>query len=84
MKNVVLRNMRDSRNYEAAQELLDIDNFIDYLLVNVYGGTGDWPHNNWRAARERKPGAKFRFYVWDAEWSLGNQGRSVSGNTLTG
>ena len=84
MRTVVQRDLSDPANYQAALEVLDVDNFIDYLLVNVYGYTGDWPHNNWRAARERVPGARFRFYVWDAEWSLGNQGRSVNGNTLTG
>jgi len=85
MRTVVTnRDLSGPSNYQAATEVLDIDNFIDYILVNVYCGTGDWPHNNWRAARERIPGAKFRFYVWDAEWSLGNLGRSVNGNTLTG
>ena len=84
MRSIVGRDMTIPTNYQAALQVLDLDNFIDYLLVNVYGGTGDWPNNNWRAARERVSGAKFRFYVWDAEWSFGNLGRSVSGNTLTG
>ena len=84
MRTIVGRDMTSPTNYQAALQVIDADNFIDYLLANVYGGTGDWPHNNWRAARERVAGAKFRFYVWDAEWSFGNQGRSVNGNTLTG
>lgn len=83
MRTIVGRDMTVPSNYQAALDVIDVDNFIDYLLVNVYGGTGDWPHNNWRAARERVAGAKFRFYVWDAEWSFGNLGRSVNGNTLT-
>lgn len=70
-------------NYSQAMRLLDMTNFVDYLLVNTYGGTGDWPQNNWRAARERVPGALFRFYMWDAEWSFGNLGRAVTLNTLT-
>ena len=52
-------------------------------MLNVYANTGDWPHNNWRAARERVPGGKWRFIPWDAEWSFGNNGRSVSGNNLS-
>jgi hypothetical protein len=84
MRSIVGRDMTSPANYAAALEVIDADNFIDYLLVNIYGGTGDWPHNNWRAARERIPSAKFRFYIWDAEWALGNQGRSVNGNTITG
>lgn len=85
MLNFIRPNdMSDPANYAAAGTMMDIDNFIDYLLVNVYAGTGDWPHNNWRAARERVPGARFQFIVWDAEWAFGNAGRSVTVNNLTG
>ena len=83
MRSVVSRDQTNTSNYRRSLLELDMDNFIDYLLVNVYSGTGDWPHNNWRAARERVGRAKFRFYVWDAEWSLGNLGRSVNGNTFS-
>jgi len=71
------------RNYRLTAKSLDIDNFIDYLLVEIYGGNGDWPQNNVRVARERVSGAKFRCYVWDAEFSLGNGNRSVFRNPLT-
>ena len=74
MRTIVGRDMTIPANYQAALDVLDLDNFIDYLITNVYGGTGDWPHNNWRAARERVAGAKFRFYAWDAEWSFGQPG----------
>lgn len=72
-----LRNQINTQNptnqlvYEQISTKLDIDNFIDYLLVNIYVGSQDWPYNNWRAGRERVPSGKFRFYVWDAEWSFG-------------
>ncbi len=77
------RDMSDPANYAAAASQLDIDAFIDYLLLNIYTANGDWPWNNWRAARERKAGAKWFFIVWDAEWSFGNSGRSVYINTIT-
>ena len=54
---------------------LDVVNFIDYLMVNTYAATWDWPHNNWRSARERAAGGRFRFYVWDAEGGFGATGR---------
>lgn len=60
--------------YTELARRLDMVNFADYLMVNTYAGTWDWPHNNWRAARERAPGGKFRFYVWDAEGGLGETG----------
>ena len=83
LKSALKRNLTIPQNYSAVERLLDIDNFIDYIMLNVYANTGDWPHNNWRAARERVPGGKWRFLVWDAEWSFGNNGRSVTGNNLT-
>lgn len=53
--------------YTEVARRMDLTNFVDYLFVNVYASTWDWPHNNWRAARERTPAGQFRFYVWDAE-----------------
>jgi hypothetical protein len=78
------QDMAVANAYAAAGAVLNLVNFIDYLLVNVYAGTGDWPHNNWRAARPRVPGGKFTFIVWDAEWAMGNAGRNVNINNLTG
>lgn len=76
-------DMADPANYATAGSMMDLDNFIDYLLVNIYAGTGDWPHNNWRAARERVPGARFIFLIWDAEWTFGNNGRGVAINNIS-
>ena len=85
LKQALNRDLSIPSNYQAATEQIDIDAFIDYLLLNIYVGTRDWPHNNWRAARERVEGAKWRFYVWDAEWSFFNQGgrsTAISRNEL--
>ncbi len=83
LKELILgRDLSIPENYAKVKQELDIVNFIDYLILNIYVGTGDWPHNNWRAARLKKPGAKFRFYVWDAEWAFGNVGRSLSVNVI--
>lgn len=62
--------LSDPSAYQRVHEYLDVDNFIDYLLVNIYGATGDWPFNNWVAARERTPQGRWRFYMWDAEVAL--------------
>ena len=35
--------------YEAMKKLLDIDAFIDYMLINQYAGNTDWAHHNWYA-----------------------------------
>ncbi len=48
--------------------LLDVDNFIHYMLINLYGGNTDWDHHNWYAYRNRVWADKgFRFICWDSE-----------------
>ncbi|NLF39936.1 hypothetical protein GX586_10845, partial [bacterium] len=69
-------------NYHAVADLMDMENYVDYLLVNVYAAATDWPHNNFDAARERVPGAKFRFYVWDADSTFSSLGLDTIGTKL--
>lgn len=59
----------DNPSYET---YLDVNNYIDYLLINFYMGNADWPHRNWWAMRERTPDSTgFKFATWDAETTLG-------------
>ena len=83
MRNFITRsNPAIATNYVAICRRLDVTNFVDYLLPNIYAAMGDWPHNNWRAARERAPEGKYRFYIWDGEWSFGYN-HDVAWNTLS-
>ncbi len=60
----------DSEVYEQIKELLDVENFIDYIILNLYGGNTDWPDNNWYAFRDRKNKGQMKFISWDAEHVL--------------
>lgn len=64
------KNLAAAANYEAIQEYLDLENYIDWLLVNFYNGNSDWDNNNWQAGRRRTGGDRFRFFVWDSERTL--------------
>ena len=65
--DVVNSGLAGDAEYELFSEMLDIDGFIDYMLLNHYGGNGDWDNHNWYLAGSRQPGGKFRFVSWDAE-----------------
>eukprot|EP01125_Pyxidicula_operculata_P009556 TRINITY_DN3148_c0_g1_i1.p1 TRINITY_DN3148_c0_g1~~TRINITY_DN3148_c0_g1_i1.p1 ORF type:complete len:1778 (-),score=380.20 TRINITY_DN3148_c0_g1_i1:227-5104(-) len=54
------------------EELLDMENIVDYLIVNTWGSTWDWPGNNFYFSRARMPGklGRFRYTMWDAEGLL--------------
>lgn len=55
-------------DYEKLKEHLDISKYIDYMILNQYGGNLDWPQNNWYASRRRAEGEKWQFHAWDSEF----------------
>ena len=81
----LLRNqpMSVDANYAAAEARVDMANYIDYIITNTYGATGDWPHNNYNLSRPRIDGGRWTFNIWDAEGSFGTFGNNVNTNTLT-
>jgi hypothetical protein len=81
------QGMADNANYQRIQgnnpdgtrnpsyeNLLDIDNLIDYMILNFYIGNADWPGRNWWVGRDRNHGDGFQFYPWDGETALGLTG----------
>ncbi|WP_167607154.1 FN3 associated domain-containing protein [Maribellus sediminis] len=53
------------------QNLLEVENYIDYMLLNYYIGNKDWNKNNWVMMRNRNSNEEgFRFLCWDAETSM--------------
>lgn len=62
----------DDAEVDAISALVDIDELIDYMLINFYAGNADWDIHNWFAIRRRTGAAGFRFVSWDAEHVLEN------------
>lgn len=57
----------EAGNLAAVQEYLDLDSFIDYLVLNFHAGNTDWDQNNVRAMRRINPPGKYMFFCHDAE-----------------
>ena len=70
MMGIANGGLSSSAAYANIRQYLDVDNLIDYMIVNFYGGNIDWDDHNWYAARKREPGAGYQFYSWDAERTL--------------
>lgn len=61
--------------------LLDVDQHIDYILVQMATSVGDWPGHNWYAgAPTRVPGRMdgWKFYCWDTEFSIYSYGINLN------
>ncbi len=64
-------NNPDGTRNPAYDDLLDIDNYIDWLFSNFWGGTADWPYHNFYVGCRRPPNATgFKFFDWDAEYVI--------------
>ncbi len=76
------RSLSNYADYLEATKRIDVVNFIDYLLVCLWGANQDWPWNNWITARERSENGIFRFYLWDADIAF-LQSSGVSYNSVS-
>ncbi len=71
--------LTNNSQYAQLQQYVDIDNLIDYMIVNHWTGNDDWPQHNWYVIRNRSDGSGFKFIIWDAEHVL----KSVTENVTT-
>jgi hypothetical protein len=76
-------DITDSVHYAHVGTMLDIDNFIDYNIANIYANNQDWPGNNrdyFRHRTEFDPDAgpgrdgRWRYLLVDTDFSFGHQG----------
>jgi len=54
----------DTKNSDVIRELIDEDNFIDYIIYQDYIGNTDWHYN---IAASRAGNEKFRFFLFDLD-----------------
>lgn len=62
---------RDGKEDSSRTNYLNMDRFIDYVILHLFAGAEDWPHNNWHAGFNREnPGMGYQFHTWDQEIAL--------------
>ena len=53
------------------EQYIDLDSYIDYLIVTLFTKSGGWPNENFVMARRRGTDSTgFKFLMWDNEFSL--------------
>ncbi len=56
--------------YEAIKQLVDIDEYCNYMAVELYLCNWDWPQNNVKGFKPIMEGGKFRFVLFDLDGSM--------------
>lgn len=71
MDFVQYNNPADAANYEIIKDWMDIDEFMNYRIVEIYVINQDWPNNNRKFWREQKEGSKWRWMLFDLDFGFG-------------
>ena len=72
LTNFVKNNdLSKSENYNLVANKLDINNFIDFQIAEIYFANYDWPCNNFKIWKDNDPTSKWRFLIYDLDLSFG-------------
>ena len=63
-------DLSNSENYTIAASMIDIDEFINYMITEIYSCNIDWPANNYRLWRPSAPGGKWRWMMFDTDFGF--------------
>ena len=68
---VETHNLALPDNYAFVQTQIDVDNFIDYNIIQMYSANTDWPHHNVNQFRPQVIGGRWQWMFWDSDSSFG-------------
>lgn len=70
MLNYILVNdIAKPEVYDQLKTKMDVDNYINYLITQIYLGNYDWPHNNIKMWK-KNVGGKWRWILFDTDFGF--------------
>ncbi len=68
---------------EQVGRMIDVDQYITYLIAEIYSANADWPGNNLKLWRSLTDGARWRWMLFDTDFGFGGNGSGLAtSNTL--
>jgi hypothetical protein len=64
-------DLQNAANYQQIMNRMDVDNYIQYQLTQIYISNRDWPGNNIKFWRINTPDSKWRWILFDTDYSFG-------------
>lgn len=56
--------------FQFIDQHIDVQEYINYLVTEIYYGNTDWPGNNIKFWRQRSTNGKFRWILWDTDFGF--------------
>jgi hypothetical protein len=63
--------LQNNSNYYWVRDKIDLDNFIQYQLTEIYINNRDWPGNNIKFWNTTSPESKWRWILYDTDFGFG-------------
>lgn len=70
-------NADDEATYQEICDIVDVEEYINYMAVEMFLCPNDWGRNNVKGFRNRRDG-KFHFVLFDTDSAFGNSGSPFS------
>ncbi len=65
-------SLADNAKYNLVASKMDIDEYINYMIVEIYGGNIDWPYSNIKYWKEQSANGKWRWILYDTDRTFEN------------
>ncbi|NQT60717.1 MAG: CotH kinase family protein [Bacteroidetes bacterium] len=62
-------NLYLEKYYNQVESYIDIDSFIDYIIVETFINNSDWPANNVKTWKSWEPNSVWRWIIYDTDAS---------------
>lgn len=84
LSNYITNNdISKSDVFDNVCEMMDVDNYINYMISQIYYANTDWPHNNVKIWKKRNAG-KWRWLLYDTDFGFNLYGGNPNTyNSLT-
>jgi len=70
MLNFITNNdITNQTVYNQLNEMMDVDNYINYMITQIFVGNYDWPHNNVKMWK-KLDGGKWRWILFDLDFGF--------------
>ena len=64
-------SMANDNNYEYVKTIIDVDEFMEYMVLEIYCNNGDWPGNNVKFWHPQMPDGRWRWVAYDTDFGFG-------------
>jgi len=58
-------------NMDELDKMMDVKNYLDYYMLEIYCANADWPDKNCKIWRPRTPEGRWRWEVFDVDYGYG-------------